>query len=290
MRKRLIEIISVGNELLTGHTVNTNAHWIAKQATNVGGMVKRVTVVRDEIDEISSSIKESLRRNVSCIIISGGLGPTYDDKTLQGLAKALGRKLVVNDEAVAMLYRKYSRTPNPALTASRIKMATMPERARPLENPVGHAPAVMVKRGSCIIFSLPGVPAEMMAILAKHVLPVLKSRMGRSVRLETNFETTNVTESFLAPYLDRVVANNPKVYVKSHPRGYRKGISTLHINLASETSNRKLASKYIRKAAREMKQCVIDAGGRVKEISKDRKNDARIMFSSDEWMTESSPA
>jgi len=266
MCKRLIEIISVGNELLTGHTLNTNAHWIAKQVTSAGGIVKRVTIVRDEINEIASSIRESLSRKVGWIIISGGLGPTYDDKTLQGLAKVLGQKLVLNEEAVGMLKRKYRKTSNPTLTAPRIKMATMPARAKPLENLVGHAPAVMVKHGSCIIFSLPGVPTEMMAVFAKHVLPVLKHKMGRIVRIETNLETTNIMESVIAPYLDRVVASNPKVYIKSHPRGYSEGVSTLHINLACESSSRKLASKCLRKAVREMKQSVMNAGGKVREI------------------------
>ncbi|MGH9878319.1 MAG: molybdopterin-binding protein [Nitrososphaerales archaeon] len=266
MRKRLAEIISVGNELLTGHTLNTNAHWIAKQVTDIGGIVRRVTVVRDEINEIVSSIRESLRREVDWIIISGGLGPTYDDKTMQGLAKALGQKLVLSKEAVAMLKRKYSKTLNPSLTAARMKMATIPKQAKPLDNPVGHAPAVMVKHGSCTIFSLPGVPKEMMSIFAKHVLPFLKSKMGNLVRIEASFETTNITESFIAPYLDSVVAQNPKVYIKSHPRGYRKGVSKLHINLACESSSRKLANKYIRKAAKEMKQSILDAGGKIKEI------------------------
>jgi len=146
--------------------------------TYTGGIVKRITVVRDEIDEIASSIKESLSRKVGWIIISGGLGPTYDDKTLQGLAKAVEQKLVLNEEAVRMLKRKYSRAPNLILTAPRIKMATMPARAKPLENPLGHAPAVMVKHGPCTIFSLPGVPTEMMAVFAKQVMPVLKHKMG----------------------------------------------------------------------------------------------------------------
>ena len=266
MRKRLIEIISVGNELLTGHTLNTNAQWIAKHVTDAGGIVKRVTVVRDEIDEIASSIRESLRRKASWIMISGGLGPTYDDKTLQGLAKALGQKLVLNEEAVRMLKRKYRMASSPTLTPARIKMATIPARAKPLENHVGHAPAVMVKHRSCTIFSLPGVPTEMMAVFTKHILTGLKRKMGGLVRLETSLETSHVMESVLSPYLDRVVANNPKVYIKSHPRGYRKGVSKLHINLACESSSRKLASKYLKKAVREMKRSVIDAGGTIKEI------------------------
>jgi len=266
MKKRFVEIISVGNELLTGHTLNTNAHWLAKQVTEAGGIVKRVTIVRDEVNEIASSIRESLSRKASWIIISGGLGPTYDDKTLRGLAKALGQKLVLKKEAVEMLKRKYHKTSNPTLTPPRIKMATMPAKAKPLQNPVGHAPAVMVKHGSCTIFSLPGVPTEMMTIFSKHILPVLKQKIGKLVRIETNLEATNVMESVIAPHLDKMVTRNPKVYIKSHPRGYRRGVSTLHINLSCESRSRKLASKYLRKAAVEVKQSVIDAGGKVEEI------------------------
>lgn len=266
MHNRLLEIISVGNELLTGHTLNTNAQWMSRRVTEFGGVVKRITVVRDDIDEIASSIKESLRRKPRWIIISGGLGPTYDDKTLQGLANALKLRLILNKDAVKMLRRKYSKTQDPALTPSRLKMTTMPAKAKPIENPVGHAPAVMVKQGSCTIFSLPGVPSEMEAIFAKHVLPVLKRNIGKFVRLEAELETMGVMESVLAPYLDNVVAKNPKVYIKSHPRGYSKGVSTLHINLACKSTNVKLARGYLKRAIDQMKESVRKAGGKARTI------------------------
>jgi molybdenum cofactor synthesis domain-containing protein len=246
--------------------LNTNAHWIAKQVTDAGGIVKRVTIVRDEVNAIASAIRESLRRQVYWIIVSGGLGPTYDDKTLQGLARALGKKLVINKKAVRMLRRKYQRTSNPTLTPSRIKMATLPAKAEPLENPIGHAPAVLVKHASCLIFSLPGVPTEMMAIFTKHMTPVLKRKIGGIFRIETNLETTSVMESVIAPYLHKVVASNPKVYIKSHPRGYKKGISKLHISLVCESKSLGIAEKSLRRAVREMKQSVIDAGGKTREI------------------------
>lgn len=263
---RSVEIICVGNELLNGYTLNTNAHWMANEIANVGGVVRRVTVVRDEIDEIHASIKESLRRKPKWVIISGGLGPTYDDKTLQGLAKALRRKLIVSKEAAHMLRRKYVKTSNPVLTPSRYKMATIPAGSKPLENPVGHAPAVMVKHGSCTIFSLPGVPREMESIFSMHVLPVLKQSIGKFIRADVRLETKSVMESILSPYLDIVVAKNPEVYIKSHPRGYSKGISTLHVNIATEARDRKTAKRNLKKAVRQMKFYVKKAGGSVKQI------------------------
>jgi len=263
---RTAEIICVGNELLTGHTLNTNAHWMASEITGIGGIVRRITTVHDEVDEIAASIKESCRRKPSWIIITGGLGPTYDDKTLQGLAKALERRLVINKEAVSMLKRKYVKTANPLLTPSRYKMATMPIGSKPLENPVGHAPAVMVRHGTCMIFVLPGVPEEMKSIFLKHVLPLLKRRIGKFVRKEVSLETKGVMESVLAPYLDLVVAKNPNVYVKSHPKGYSKGVSTLHVNITAEARDKNTVDKYLSKAVKQMKLCIKKAGGKVKEI------------------------
>ena len=104
-----IEILSVGNELLSGITINTNAHWISQKITEVGGFVKRITVIRDDINEISLAIKESIARKPNWLVISGGLGPTYDDKTLQGVGLGLGMDLVLDNTAVEMLKKSYAR-------------------------------------------------------------------------------------------------------------------------------------------------------------------------------------
>ena len=76
-----MEIVCVGNELLIGKTLNTNAHWLARRATSLGIMVKRITVVADDVDEIAKVILEALKRKPRFIITTGGLGPTFDDKT-----------------------------------------------------------------------------------------------------------------------------------------------------------------------------------------------------------------
>ncbi|MCJ7767212.1 molybdopterin-binding protein, partial [Candidatus Bathyarchaeota archaeon] len=80
----MLEIVCVGNELLIGKTLNTNAHWLAKRATSLGVMVKRVTVILDEVDEVATVLREALNRKPRFIITTGGLGPTFDDKTLEG--------------------------------------------------------------------------------------------------------------------------------------------------------------------------------------------------------------
>ncbi len=101
-----LEIICIGNELLIGKIKDTNAHYLAKQATQLGANVKRVTVIQDTIQEIATTINEAIARKPQFIVTTGGLGPTFDDKTLQGVAKALNRKLEVNPKALAIVKQK----------------------------------------------------------------------------------------------------------------------------------------------------------------------------------------
>ena len=159
-----IEILCVGTELLIGKTLNTNAHWLAKRITSLGGEVTRVTVVRDDVNEIASSVEEAMHRKPRFLITIGGLGPTFDDKTLEGVAKALQCELKVDDEALKSVEEKYhtymreGRIEKAELTPPRIKMAKLPEKAEPLPNPVGTAPGVVIKRDTTTVVALPGVP------------------------------------------------------------------------------------------------------------------------------------
>ena len=104
-----IEIFCIGDELLWGTTANTNSEWISKEIGHNGGTVTRITTIGDNIDQISLAVKESLSRKPNWIIITGGLGPTYDDKTLESIAVALGVDLSLNDTAVEMLKNSYAR-------------------------------------------------------------------------------------------------------------------------------------------------------------------------------------
>jgi len=138
------EIISIGNELLIGKTVNTNATWIAQRLTHFGIDVRRILVIGDSVEEISSSLKDALKRGPTMIITTGGLGPTYDDMTLEGVARAAEAPLKENQEALQMIKESYKHI-GLQLTAARIKMSRMPRGAKPLRNPVGTAPGCLVE-------------------------------------------------------------------------------------------------------------------------------------------------
>lgn len=232
------EILCIGNELLSGTVVNTNAQWISKRITDAGGLVKRVTVVRDDINEIASIVKEILARKPNWLIISGGLGPTYDDKTLEGVAMALDTDLVLDDDAIEMLKRSYTRySSSLKLNEVRLKMARIPKGSIPIQNPVGSAPSILIdttKFDNNInstgpgthtkIICLPGVPNELEAIFLDNILPQMKLMIGDFHIIETNHEIVGISEAMIAPILLKLVQSfsDDSIYLKTHPLGFTK--------------------------------------------------------------------
>jgi len=266
-----MEIICVGNELLIGKTLNTNAQWLAKRITALGLSVRRITIVGDDVDEISSAVREAIRRNPRFFITTGGLGPTFDDKTWEGLAKALECKLEINEEALTMVkekYRKYAeegKIKKVELTPPRVKMARLPEGAKPLSNPVGTAPGVIMEHGSITIVALPGVPSEMKAIFDGSVASLLKQVAGDVTFFEMSIEATGVIESEMAPLIERVMHDNPYVYIKSHPKG-AEGIPRIEFHFSTTAKKSGFARKRVSKAFVQLSELIEEKGGKIKPI------------------------
>jgi nicotinamide-nucleotide amidase len=263
-----MEIICVGNELLIGKILNTNAQWLSKRATAVGVAVKRVTVVADEVEETASAVREALQRKPQLIITTGGLGPTFDDKTLESIAHALNRKLEVNAKALQMVkdrYEVYARergTGTAELTPPRIKMATIPEKTEPLHNPVGTAPAVRADLGGTILFALPGVPSEMEAIFEETIAPLLKQASGGDIFYEKSLYAEGEMESNLAPLIDVVMHDNSGVYIKSHPKG-KEDRPHMEIHFSIKSKEAEKAEEKLRKAIAQLSRLVEESGGKV---------------------------
>jgi nicotinamide-nucleotide amidase len=266
-----MEIICVGNELLIGKTLNTNAQWLAKRITALGLSVRRITIVGDDVDEISSAVREAIRRNPRFFITTGGLGPTFDDKTWEGLAKALECKLEINEEALTMVkekYRKYAeegKIKKVELTPPRVKMARLPEGAKPLSNPVGTAPGVIMEHGSITIVALPGVPSEMKAIFDGSVASLLKKVAGDATFFEMSIEATGVIESEMAPLIERVMHDNPYVYIKSHPKGAER-IPRIEFHFSTTAKNSGVARKRVSKTFVQLSELIQEKGGKIKPI------------------------
>lgn len=242
------EIICIGNELLIGKILNTNANWLAKRITELGGSVKRIIVVGDEIKEISLAIKESLKRKPNLIITSGGLGPTHDDKTLEGVSKAIKKPLRINKKALEYIKSKYAKIDSRIeLTKPRIKMATLPLGAKPILNPVGTAPGVLIKHGLTHILCLPGVPEELKAIFNQFILDFIK-KLPRSYFFEEEIILYGIMESELSKFIDKTMEKFPSVYIKSHPRIIKGKSSLIKLHFSSFGKNLNRIKKSVIKA------------------------------------------
>jgi nicotinamide-nucleotide amidase len=264
-----MEIVCVGNELLIGKTLNTNAQWMAKRATSLGIMVKQITVVADDVDEIASAIREALKRKPRIIITTGGLGPTFDDKTLEGIAEALNLNLEVNQKALKMVREKYEayvkagRMEKAELTPARVKMAKLPESAEPLPNPVGTAPGVKMKVKETFLIALPGVPSEMEAIFDESVASLLRKEAGKVAFFERSIYADNIMESTLAPLVDQTMHDNPYVYIKSHPKGEEKK-PHLEIHFSTTAQDSKTANDHLGKAVIQLSELVRKNNGKIR--------------------------
>jgi molybdenum cofactor synthesis domain-containing protein len=217
-------LIAIGNELLDGIVLDTNSNWMEIRLTALGVQIRRLVSVPDEIDEIGEALKFT-REACDMIITSGGLGPTHDDKTMQAIAKALGREIMEDKEAVKIIKRQYRMLHEKKIVAAsdltepRMKMARLPKGAIPLDNRIGGAPGVMIQDDETTIFCLPGVPAELKFIFDDSVIPWVKENSLQKFH-EQIVEFQMRDESVFAPAIDSVMNKFPGVYIKSMPKPY----------------------------------------------------------------------
>jgi len=225
------EIIAVGNELLIGDVVDTNSNWLCRRLTALGATVQRVVQIGDIVGVIAEAVRSSLARGTQLLITTGGLGPTEDDLTLQGVAEALGRTLEPHAQAlelVAAWYRELARrgwVASGEMTPSRAKMACLPTGAEPLANTVGAAPGVLLRVArdtaeECLIICLPGVPEELKDIFTGSLAPTLSELLGHSDYQEWRATVACNDESLLTPLLRAVSRAHSAVYVKSRAKRF----------------------------------------------------------------------
>lgn len=228
-------VISIGNELLIGRVVNTNAAWLAKKLTYLGYRVARIVVVPDDEEEIASALREALSK-ADLVVTTGGLGPTPDDVTNFAAAKALGVEAVLDEAARRWVEEKYRRR-GYATTPERLKMAYIPKGARPLYNSAGVAPGIWAEQGGRILLILPGVPREMEAIFEEQAEPLLKERGPRLCFAEDSFSLRGIPEADLAPIIREALKIDGRIYVKSHPKGHEVGapLEEIHIYGSADT-------------------------------------------------------
>ena len=196
-----IEVVTIGDELLLGYTIDTNAAHLGRELAAIGVEIVRRTTCGDSAESIASAVRDALDR-ADGVITTGGLGPTSDDLTKQSIAALFGRGMVLDDAHLAWMRDRWAkRWPERPMPTANIQQAMLPDGARKLTNNHGSAPGIFLEdeRGRWVAM-LPGVPREMRGMLGDTLLPLLRERLGavqRVVRSRT-LRSTGVAESLAA--------------------------------------------------------------------------------------------
>jgi nicotinamide-nucleotide amidase len=201
-----VELITIGDELLLGFTVDTNSAFVARRLAEEGIAVVRRTAVGDTIDAIVAAVREALDRT-GAVITTGGLGPTSDDVTRDAVAQVFGRELRVDETHVAWMRERWRKRFGRDMPESNRRQAMLPEGARKLDNKHGSAPGVFVEddRGRFVVM-LPGVPRELRGMTEDVLVPLVRERVEASGVIKSlTLRTTGVAESMLADRLQNVI-------------------------------------------------------------------------------------
>lgn len=213
-----IEIITIGDEILTGQVVNTNASHLGERLTLAGMSIGWITVVGDDRERIHHSLKEAKSR-AGAVIITGGLGPTPDDLTKSCLVEFFGDRLVLKQDLLERVKKRFTDRGFEVPEASR-GQAEFPESALEIPNPNGTATGIHYLRDGVEWFSLPGVPLEMKELFESYVLPRLKEAgLGNQIKV-TLLRTAGIGESHLLEKLSQLEQVSQLVDIAYLPRYY----------------------------------------------------------------------
>jgi nicotinamide-nucleotide amidase len=194
-------IITIGDELLIGQTIDTNSAFIATELNKIGIWVKRRIAVGDKKEEILNALRQQ-SQDCQLIIITGGLGPTADDITKPALCEYFDSKLVIDDTALQNVKNIFNKLNRPLIERN-LKQAEVPDNCTVLQNGRGTAPGMWFEKNDVVYVSLPGVPNEMTDLVENNVMPKLKERFVLPVIIHKTLFTVGQGESMIADTLEQ---------------------------------------------------------------------------------------
>jgi len=253
-----IELFSIGTELVLGQIQDTNAHWIAQQILQIGGELRRVTMLRDNAEEMSEALDSAIKRETSLILTTGGLGPTPDDMTVAVVASLIGTKPVVSEETIAEFRKRREMSENDALSEALTKMATVPETAIVLQNPAGWAPCISVEHKASTLMMMPGPPREMKAIFETHIQPLITERYRAEITTARVY--VSMFEAEVSPLMQKVMERHPDVYLKAYVSLREADGSTMPVDLVSTSTDKSDAETQLQLATDYFRVLVVEAG------------------------------
>lgn len=226
-------IIIIGNEILSGKTLEKNSNFMCERLFEVGISCEEINTIKDEESKIIEKVN-FFRKKYDYVFTSGGIGPTHDDITSASISKAFKRKLVLNKEAKKLLEKHYS---DDLLTKARLKMAYLPENANLIDNPISIAPGFFVEN----VYVFPGVPSIMQAMFKE----IAKS-LDEGFRYYKRIISTTLSEGIIGEYIQLIQNKFPSLEIGSYPY-FKK--NSFGVSLVVKGINDETVSKAISEIA-----------------------------------------
>jgi nicotinamide-nucleotide amidase len=249
------EIISIGDEITSGQTLDTNSQWLSRRLEELGVEVFYHTTVADQLAENIEVFRLAIAR-ADVVVATGGLGPTADDLTREVLAETIGRPLVLDARALQHVRSIFARRNRPMPAQNEVQ-AYLPEGGRMIDNPHGTAPGILLEiprdgRPACLLFALPGVPAEMREMWEQSVRPaLLAAGAGRRVIVRKNLNCFGAGESQLEAMLPDLIRRGRTPTV-----GITASQATIILRIAAAGESAEACHALIEPVEATIRQCL----------------------------------
>ena len=258
MFDKSVILLVVSREILEGSVLDRNAAFIANRIDDIGYRVRTIQVIDRVESEMVATMRWAIDQKPTFVIVTGGMGPNWDDNTRACLAKAAERDLEENAQALEYVQNSYRRlhakqvVSQPDLNDARRGMAQLPKGATCYENTVGTAPAVQLRLGSTTVFLLPGVPAEMQRFFTVHVMPVMAAEGPDTVRGERAVEYHGHDESSISRVLADVAKKHPQISIRTRVQGTEMA-RTIRIILVAEQEDAVQLNELLEQAEQDLR-------------------------------------
>jgi nicotinamide-nucleotide amidase len=244
-----VELITIGDELLLGFTVDTNGAFLARRLAERGIAVVRRTAVGDTLDAIAQVVREALERT-HAVITTGGLGPTSDDLSRDAIATVFDRQLIFDELHLAWMRERWKKRFGREMPMSNRRQAMIPLGARKLDNRHGSAPGVFIEDHRGFVVMLPGVPRELRGMTDDTLLPLLREKgcgVGGECIKSLTLRTTGIAESLLQDQLLNVLPSTTKDLLAL---AYLPGVDGVDLRMTVRAGDTLVADRELERAAR----------------------------------------
>lgn len=251
-------IFCVGRDLLEGIVLDRNAHFIATRLSDLGIRVRSIQTVDGVKPDMVAALKAAMATAPDFIFCSGGMGPSHDDITKDAVAEVGGLRLERDPVAVEMVERAFRRllakgaTHSTEMNEARLRMAHLPQGAKPYENPIGSGPTCVVTVKSTTFILLPGVPEELQRIFALHIAPMLKAQGLGNTRKTRTVEYGGHDESAISQILADHAKRFPGVSSRTIRHGTEESVS-IRITLFGEHSDPRALDDLLERAEADLR-------------------------------------